>query len=299
MAENNSGVAPSPSSAADRLLAAHDGDVALLYIYIKRYGAYNAEDAAQILCRTLHQIQSAEEKLRRMGLWPGAENAPSQAAPLHPEDTLPEYTAADVMQRIREDDRFSIILAEGERVFQRKLGSQDTKMLFGIYDHLGLPVEVILELLHFCAEIRNGRLTPRQVEKEAYVWVNREIMTLEQAEDYIRRYKQRSEELERVKTALGIRDRALSPTEEKSMNGWLDMGFGEDAIVLAYDRTVTKTGAYKLRYMDSILKSWHAKDLHTPQEIESGDGRPRTGGETGEVSRKQLEQLDELRKRLR
>ena len=54
------------SSALDKLLAAHDGDVALLWLYCMRHGAPDEEKAAQTLCRTLQEIRAAEEKLRRM-----------------------------------------------------------------------------------------------------------------------------------------------------------------------------------------------------------------------------------------
>ena len=56
------------ASAADRLIAAHDGDVALLYLYIRRSGAADTEGAARALCRTLGEMEAALEKLGRMGL---------------------------------------------------------------------------------------------------------------------------------------------------------------------------------------------------------------------------------------
>lgn len=296
MAELSSGAVPS-AAAADRLIAAHDGDVALLYIYIKRFGAYNAEDAAHTLCRTLGEIRAAEEKLRRMGLWLGVESAPAEPSLPLPASEPPEYTTEYVMRRLEEDEKLSTVLDEANRVFQRILSGPETRRFVSLYDAAGLPPEVMLELLHFCAENPGGRLTLGRIEKEARIWAEQEILTLEQAEAYIRRWKQRTEDTQRIQTALGIRDRSLSPTEKKCVEAWLDMGFGEDAIVLAYDRTVTKTGGYKLRYMDKILQSWHEKNLHTPQEIEQGDGRP--AGTGGDVSRKQLEQLEELRNRLR
>ena len=36
-------------AAADRLLAAHDGDMALLYLYLLRHGSLDPEDAARTL----------------------------------------------------------------------------------------------------------------------------------------------------------------------------------------------------------------------------------------------------------
>ena len=51
----------------------------------------------------------------------------------------------------------------------------------------------------------------------------------------------------------------------------LDQGFGEEAICLAADRTLTNTGALKWNYLRKILQSWHERGLHTPQEIREKD----------------------------
>ncbi len=271
-----------PAAAADKLIAAHDGDVALLYIYYSRTGCTDAERAAHDLCRTLKEINSAEEKLSRMGLFPGG-TVPAAAAgseKLPPEDVMPEYTAEDIVRRSKEDEKFSVILAEAKRIFGRNLNSSDMKMLFGVYDYLALPAEVILELLNYCAETateknEGKRPSPRSIEKEAYRWANREILTLEQAEEYIRLQRSLREASNRIKNALGIHGRELTPTEAKYVASWLSMGFEEDAILIAYDRTVTSTGALKWPYMNKIICSWHEKNLHTPEEIEAGDGRKR------------------------
>ena len=41
-----------PRSTADKLIAAHDGDVALLYIWLDLNGGFDADRAARELCRT-------------------------------------------------------------------------------------------------------------------------------------------------------------------------------------------------------------------------------------------------------
>ena len=61
-------LSPSDNSIADALIAAHDGDVALLYIYLRRRGGDDLERAARELCRTMGEIRAAREKLQRMGL---------------------------------------------------------------------------------------------------------------------------------------------------------------------------------------------------------------------------------------
>ena len=90
------------STAADRLIAAHDGDVALLYIYRQHTGCPDLERAARDLCRTMQELRAAQEKLVRLGLWAEDDaSAPSGnggKAPryLPPADELPQYTAQDI-----------------------------------------------------------------------------------------------------------------------------------------------------------------------------------------------------------
>ena len=157
------------------------------------------------------------------------------------------------------------------------------KTLFGIYDYLALPPEVIMMLINYCVARCREQSTPehtrrpsmRSIEKEAYNWVHQEILTLDQAEEYIRRQRERRDALGRAKAALGIHGRELTPTETKYISAWLDMGFDEDALAIGYDRTVTNTGALKWSYMNKIMQSWHEKGLHSAAEIESGDPRRR------------------------
>ncbi len=264
-----------PVQALDRLIAAHDGDVALLWLYWRRCGSLDAEKAAHDLCRTLQEIRAAEEKLRRMELLdavpsPVPAPAPERPEPA-PEEELPQYSAEEIRRRSEPVPALKTIYAEAAQVLGRALGGNDLRVIFGIYDHLGLPPEVILELLHFCAELclwkygESRRPTPRFLEKEAYAWANREILTLEQAEEYIRFRRARHSDLGRIREALHLSE--FSPTQEKDVNAWLEQGFGEEAIAIAADRTVTNTGALKWNYLSKILQSWHRKGLHSPAEI--------------------------------
>ena len=264
--------------AADKLVAAHDGDVALLWLYWLRHGDLDEEKAAGTLCRTLLEIRAAKEKLSRLGLPEGAE-APDPARkpvpPPAPAEELPQYTAAEITRLSRENDALQVIYDDAAIVFGHAPNDNELRVLVGIYDHLGLPPEVILELLHYCSDLNawkykgDRHLTPRFLEQEAYSWANREILTLEQAEEYIRRQRQRHTELGRLQEQLGLH--SLSPTQEKDLRSWLDMGFGEEAISIAADRTMTNTGALKWGYLRKIILSWHEKGLHSPAEIREKD----------------------------
>ena len=265
------------TSTLDKLIAAHDGDVALLWLYLQRSGALDAEKAAHDLCRTLQEIRAAEEKLKRMELCSQA--APSGTPAVRPEpapaEELPQYSSEEITRRSNGNSALSAIYAEAAQVMGKALSGNDLRVLFGVYDHLGLPPEVILELLHFCAELcqwkygDSRRPTARFLEKEAYIWANREILTLEQAEEYIRFRRDRRSDLGRLRERLQLP--ALSPTQEADLNTWLERGFSEEAIVIAADRTVTNTGALKWNYLRRILESWHEKGLHSPAQIADKD----------------------------
>ena len=270
---------PDPA-ARDKLIAAHDGDTALLWLWLCRSGVYNGDRAAEELCRTLGEMDRAYEKLCRMGLYPITPDR--KEAPSSPAEELPQYTVNDVLRRSSEDGSFKAVLQEAERVLGRSLSSPDMKILFGIYDYLALPTEVIFVLLNYCTELYRQKYGPgrlasmRSIEKEAYSWANNEILTLEQAEEFIEESRSRRSRAEEIKAALGIRGRELTPTERKYVFSWLDMGFSVDALSVAYDRTVTNTGSLKWNYMNKIVSSWHQKGIHTVQEIEEKDRRTPT-----------------------
>ncbi len=278
------------NSIADKLIAAHDGNVALLYIYRSRTGCGDPEQAARDLCLTRREIDAAWEKLERT-LGPSA--PPRASAPV-PIEEKPEYTAEEIMERSRRDPSFQEVLSEAQKILGRVFGSAEITTLFRVYDHYGLPPEVMLMMLHFCGELAENRWgssrrpTLHFIETEAALWANEEILTLDAAEDYItRRHRQMSAQ-GRLKAAFSIYDRELTKSEREYISGWLDLGFSEEAILIAYDRTVTKTGGLKWPYMNKILRSWHQMGLHTPREIEERDpssGKGRAGARSSGKNR--------------
>lgn len=267
-----------PDSVARELIAAHDGDVALLYVWLCRHGELDADAAARALCRTESEIKNAYEKLSRMNIFtPPKQDEPPRIP--EPAEELPEYTARDIVRRSQEDPGFQAVVTQAQHKLGRVLSTADLKTLFGIYDFLALPADVIFMLIGYCIDVfaekyGSGKLpSMRSIEKEAYAWANKEILTIEQADEYIRRAGERRSRAGKLKTAMGIGTRVLTPTERKYMTSWFDLGFDDDAILIAYDRTVTNTGALKWGYMNKIILSWHEKGIHTAKEIAEKDSR--------------------------
>ena len=115
----------------------------------------------------------------------------------------------------------------------------------------------------------------RQIEREGYAWARRGIDSQRAAAEYLRTYARQQEAIPAYMRALGLGDRLPSPSEEKYLAAWQEMGFGPEAVAIAYDKTVLKCHELKWPYCNGILKRWHQAGLHTAEEIQAGD---RPGG---------------------
>ena len=290
--------------AAARLLSAGSGDAALLYLYIlSRGGHYEPVDAAGAIHRSVDQVENAMDVLERVGLV-AARTSPVPAPKLRPADERPQYTREDVERFAATDKVFQGLVPEVQGALGSVLSSEGLHALLNIYDNLKLEPAAILMLVNWCVarvEERYGpghRPSMRAVEKEAYIWEREGAVTVEAAEDYIKRQSQLRAGERAFAAAVGLAGRSLSATEKRYIDAWLDMGFAADAVAAAYDRTVIKTGRLTWRYMDSILRSWHAKGIHTAREAEEKDAPParkepprRQGSAREEVTAGEYEQM--------
>ena len=168
------------------------------------------------------------------------------------------------------------------------LSTGDLKSLYTIYDFSGLPPEVILLVVNWSIEEHQRKYGPGrvprmpQIQREAMRWKEQGVDTVERAEQHLKRLTLLRERSAQVLALLDIRGRPAVEREKEYISAWLDMGFGDDAIRLAYEKTVLKKQSLSWAYMNSILQSWHQKGLHTVAQINAGDShRPRRSAPAG------------------
>ncbi|MCI8526521.1 MAG: DnaD domain protein [Oscillospiraceae bacterium] len=260
-----------PLADVRRLLGAASGDAALVYLYL-RTGAAPA-GAGEALRLPAHRVDGAMASLRQLGLW--EETADRPVVRRQP----PVYTEADVLRATERGKDFGLLVGEAQRRLGRILSTEELKILLSLTDYLGLPAEVIGVLITYCLQRNRARgrtraPSLRAIEKEAYHWADEGIDTLEEAAFYMQRQLERQTAAGRLQRCLQLEGRRLTGPEERYILSWLDMGFGEEAVTMAYERTCLNTGGMKWAYCNSILRAWHEKNLHTPAEIEAGDSRP-------------------------
>ena len=273
-----------------KLLCAANPDAALLYLYIQSGNA--PQDAAQSLNLSQSRLSCAAAALRQLGLWP----EPKQSLVV---GERPQYSETDVLSAMDTDGEFRALYGEVQRLLGRNLNTEELKILLGFVRYLGLPADVISVLVCYCKErarqkgsIRNPAL--RTIEKEAYAWAEQGIDTMEEAVAYIRNQNQRRSRLGQLMQTLQIRGRNLTTGEERYAQQWLDWGFSQDAIALAYERTCLNTGGLSWAYMNKILSRWQAAGLLTAEQVKTKDSKPLPKGASGQLGDAELEAIQKL-----
>lgn len=254
-----------------KLLGAASPEAALLYLYVQAGNDPSLAEGA--LSLSAGRVSCAAATLRQLGLWP--EERPIRVAP----GERPDYTERDVLSAMDSDNSFRALYGEVQRQLGRSLNTEELKILLGFVRYLNLPAEVIQMLICYCKERARKRGSSRNpslrtIEKEAYAWAERGIDSIEEASAFIQAQNVRASRLAQLMQALQIRGRNLTPAEERYAQSWLEMGFDNETVSMAYERTCLNTGGLNWAYMNKILQRWHEAGLHTAQAIRAGDKKP-------------------------
>jgi DnaD/phage-associated family protein len=299
------------AGAAERLISSGSGDAALLYLYLlKAGGRYDPAAATRALRWDSQRTAGAFSLLAGLGL----AQAPAPSSAPAPAPQPPEYTASDINRELENQaSPFPILVQEVQRRLGKVLSTNDLKSLYTIYDFSGLPPEVILLVVNWTIEEFQRKYGPSrlprlpQIQQEAMRWKERGVDTVESAEAHMRRLAQLRDRSVQILALLDIRDHKPIKQEKEYIARWLDMGFPDEVIRLAYEKTIMQTQKLSWKYLDSILTDWHQKGLHSVKEISARDSvrprRPRPGaGATapqpaapGEADRRAREDMERLR----
>lgn len=265
-----------PAEAADRLTGENSGDAALLYLALLRAGG-DVRRAGLALKWTPPRLEGALACLTRLGLARQEACPPLAPAPAADRDEPPDYLRSDVLRALECEEDFRGLYQAVQVRLGKPLSDSDLKALYTIYDYLALPADVILMLTAWCVEEHERKYGPgrrprmQHIKKTAFRWKREGVDTAGAAEAYLLRQQGFRRREAALLPLLGIRDRLPLDREREYIDGWIDMGFDDQAIALAYERTILKKQSLNWAYMNSILKSWHSKGLHTPEAISAGD----------------------------
>ncbi len=89
--------------------------------------------------------------LPKVGLL-GCEASPAAVASPPAHDSPPDYSSEEIAEEMKRDKAFPALVGDVENRLGRVLSVTDLKILYGLYDHLQLPPEVISLLVTYCKE---------------------------------------------------------------------------------------------------------------------------------------------------
>ncbi len=182
--------------------------------------------------------------------------------------TRPSYAAAEIDAAASVNKNIDYLFKQAEKILDRLLSPSDSEMLYSFVDWLGLPVEVVIMLLNFAAN--QGKTTKRYLETVAIDWADKGIDTYETAEEYIKEIELKLSNEGKIRSILGIYDRALTQTEKKYIKAWtFDKDIPLPLVTEAYDRTVAATGKLSWAYMNKILMSWLDEGLTNIEDVKN------------------------------
>ena len=275
-----------PADAADKLLQSGQGDAALLYLALRRFGrGVTPEELEKVLPISRLRIDAAEKVLQDLDLLP----RPARQAPPDPADERPVYTAQDIAGLLTDNEGFRLLVPQTEQQLGKKLRTADLQILAGLYDDLGMPADVIYLLVCHCVERARSqwgegrRPTMRQVEKEGYRWAQLGIFDQNSAAVYLKKWAERNRKYTSYLSNLRILNRPPVEAERRYIDQWMDMGFPPETVALAYERTVFYKKDLNWRYLNGILRRWHDAGWHTPHQVEQGEAagkRPAAAGKS-------------------
>ena len=271
-----------------KLLATGNGDAAMVYLYIS--AGNRLEEAEQSLKMGAGRVSCAVATLRQLGLW---EEPKKTVIPM---GERPNYTENDVFEAMDNDFDFRILYGEVQRLLGKSLNTEELKILLGFTRYLGFTPDVISVLVNYCRDRQrqkgiNRSPSLRSIEKEAYAWAEKGIDSLEEAVAYIQNQNQYNTRMAHIKHLLQIRGRRLTAAEERYAYQWSEMGFDDETILMAYERTCINTGGLKWPYMNSILKRWHEAGLHTAQQVRDRDSKAQPKQERRDLSPDELDAI--------
>ncbi len=254
-------------SQAAEALCMKDEDVSDALIFWEQQGLLQSADDGYIPAAAANVQKTANYEQTAV---PKTDNAVQLAAMRSAALRSPEFSPKQIADTIRCDDKIDHLFKVCEKMYGRPLKHAEQNALVTITDDIGMPAEVALMLVDYCFSV--GRTSPAYMKTVAADWVEKDVITLSAAEEYVCRLQSAHSAENTVKSLFGI-DRAMSQKEKEFSDTWINVwGFSPEMIKIAYDINVNSKGKCSFPYIGKILENWHEKGISTPEQASKEHG---------------------------
>ncbi|MCL2106912.1 MAG: DnaD domain protein [Oscillospiraceae bacterium] len=206
-----------------------------------------------------------ESPAARISISPNASAAPEPPAmPRLP--ASPRPNDAQIAARLEESDELAWLFGEAQKRLGRTIGYDGRSTLLMLHDTYGLSSEVIPMLLHYCVEA--GKLSYAYIEKVGRDWAEKEIDSIEKADEQITALSRDLALWRELQGMAGLHAPRPTAAQREYLQRWVkEYGFGMEMIFPAYEEMANHTGKLSFAYMDKVLQSWRKAGLKTPEEV--------------------------------
>lgn len=184
----------------------------------------------------------------------------------------PDYVY--VAQQLAVDEEFKMLVNEAQTALGKTISNSDASSLLLLKNTCGLPVEVIIMLIHYCISI--GKSNIRAIETIGLRWSDAGVFSIEAAENKIKQAHRASQSFSVISSAFGLKNTG-SPTKKQVeyadlwVNEWK---FSSEMLREAYERCVDSKGNCDFRYINGILKRWYSSGISNVDDLNKLDSRP-------------------------
>ncbi|MCL2364570.1 MAG: DnaD domain protein [Defluviitaleaceae bacterium] len=192
------------------------------------------------------------------------DKSPAQSVPI---GERPHYEVDELTLFRANSKEVACLFTAAEQALGKPLTYHDMNVLFGFYDWLRLPVDVLIYLLEYCAEKDHRDL--RYIEKCALDWADKGIATVDDAKRYAQSF---DGDYRAVLKAMGANATFPTPTQRKYIDKWRgEWAMTVKMILEACDRAAVQIGKPKFTYVDKIIASWFKAGITTLEGIKTAD----------------------------
>lgn len=289
-----------PTALVDRYLKLAGKEQLQVLLWMLRHGgeAFSPEALAQELALDQDAVLDALDYWQQEGLLasregqltpaaqpeapqaPAVPQAPARAPGLPPKRRLVRPDTQHLAARMGESEEIRFLMQEAQATFGKTISPAMAATLLAMCDDYGLPVEVVVMLLHYAKDV--GKTGTAYLDSVARDWAESGVFTLEAAEKKLQELEEHRQAWAKVQSAAGLPRRAPSRKEEDAAYRWVyQWKFTGEMLRAAYERCVDNTGKFNISYINKILEGWHKQGARNLQEVEMLEAKKKEEREQG------------------
>jgi len=180
----------------------------------------------------------------------------------------PHYTGEEIEKLFAAEPALGDYIGECQRILGRMFTPTEINKLLALREYYGLDPDYVMLVCHYCKGRSKG--TVPYVEKTAKSLADDGITALDALEERLRYMKRYDSTEALVRRLCGMKGRSLTSKEKRFIDRWTELEMPDEVVELAYEVTISNTGAPSLPYMNKVLLNWNEAGYKTGPDVLAG-----------------------------